>query len=287
MLDRVAVDPRRVVELACLAPSIRNSQPWTWRVRTSTTGSSLDLYADPGRLRGTDPRRDVSISCGAALDHAATAARALGLEPTVTRYDGVGRTAPLARVDLRPGPVPLDAEVVLASLRDRCTDRRRFTAWPVPEPRLDALAALAAPYGVRAQPVTDVPARVRLDRLVSRALALEPGQVHPGQDPHAEDRELEGSDGVIVLGTTTDEPMSWLRVGEALSALWLDATAQGLSVVPLSQVVEVPETRSALQHEVLDSPFLPQIMVRVGWQELSRLRLPHTPRRLLGDVLRP
>jgi len=63
-------------------------------------------------------------------------------------------------------------------------------------------------------------------------------------------RDLEGTDGMIVLCADEDAPRAWLRAGEGLSALWLHAVRQGLSVVPLSQVVEVAETRAALRHEV-------------------------------------
>ncbi|GAA3450211.1 hypothetical protein [Dactylosporangium matsuzakiense] len=44
-----------------------------------------------------------------------------------------------------------------------------------------------------------------------------------------------------------DEPEDWLRTGEALSAGWLTATAAGVSVLPLSAVVEVVATRQAAQ----------------------------------------
>ena len=59
--------------------------------------------------------------------------------------------------------------------------------------------------------------------------------------------------------------------------MWLAATLDGLSMVPLSQVVEVPETRDALQLEVLGGLARPLIMVRVGWQAISRSQLPRTP----------
>ncbi len=49
---------------------------------------------------------------------------------------------------------------------------------------------------------------------------------------------VESGDGVIALGGDLDDPLSWLLTGEALSALWLDATRAGLSVVPLSLPVE-------------------------------------------------
>ena len=59
----------------------------------------------------------------------------------------------------------------------------------------------------------------------------------------------------------------------------------GLSVVPLSQVIEVEETRAALQLEVLGGLARPHILVRVGWQEISRSQLPRTPRRPVDEIL--
>lgn len=98
---------------------------------------------------------------------------------------------------------------------------------------------------------------------------------------------VESSDGLVAICTLHDTPRAWLEAGMLLSALWLRATEDGLSVVPLSQVVEVPETRQALRHDVLNDLLHPQILVRIGWQEISRATLSPTPRRSLADVLLP
>jgi hypothetical protein len=90
---------------------------------------------------------------------------------------------------------------------------------------------------------------------------------------------------VILLCGYDDTRADWLRTGEALSALWLRATLTGLSVVPLSQVIEVDETRSALQQEVLGGLAVPHLLVRLGWEALSRSRLEHTARRPVDEVL--
>jgi hypothetical protein len=100
-----------------------------------------------------------------------------------------------------------------------------------------------------------------------------------------ERQEVETSDGVIVLCGDDDSRASWLRAGESLSALWLSAVRDGLSVVPLSQVVEVAETREDLQHRVLGDLAVPLLLVRVGWQPIGRSQLEPTPRRPLDDVL--
>ena len=45
---------------------------------------------------------------------------------------------------------------------------------------------------------------------------------------------------------------------------------QGLSLLPLSQVAEVPETREELRGSVLGGTAWPQLLVRLGWQEMTR-----------------
>jgi hypothetical protein len=99
--------------------------------------------------------------------------------------------------------------------------------------------------------------------------------------------DVEGGDGLVLLGASSDDPLEWLRAGEGLSALWLHAVREGLSVVPLSQVVEVPESRAALQYGVLGGLAVPLLLVRVGWQAISRSHLAPTPRRHLAEVLLP
>ena len=61
-----------MVELACRAPSVHNSQPWKW----SYADGYVDLHTDRTRLLSTiDPTgRQLTISCGAALDHLEKAA---------------------------------------------------------------------------------------------------------------------------------------------------------------------------------------------------------------------
>jgi hypothetical protein len=100
------------------------------------------------------------------------------------------------------------------------------------------------------------------------------------------DVELETSDGLIVLGGTSDDTGAWLRTGEGLSALWLKATEGNLSVIPLSQPVEVEQTRNTLRREILKGLLMPHLVVRIGWQTIGRSHLPRSPRRPVEDVLR-
>jgi len=311
-------DARRMVELATSAPSVHNTQPWTWRI----DGDVIELYADMSRrLVVEDPvGRNLVISCGAALHNLQVAALALGWATTVDRMPGGSDPTLLARVRLHADDVPTDADA-LATLRERRTDRRRFTSWPVPDQRLQHLVEVAGEWGCHAVALLEDLARIRMELLVETALAAQaadtaaaaeqdrwvdrghadgvpsrllpadpaealPNRFGPGLLSEAE-AELETSDGVIVLGGTADDAGAWLRTGEGLSALWLKATEGGLSVVPLSQPVEVEQTRKALRREVLGGLLVPHLVLRIGWQAIGRSQLPRSPRRAVDDVLRP
>ena len=312
---------QRIAEAALRAPSIHNSQPWRWRVR----GDEVDLYADRRRqLAVADAAgRNLTISCGAALHHAAVAAQAYGWPAEITRLPDPRDPDLLARLHLWRGSELPRALADLEALQERRTDRRRFTSWPIPPERLARLAASVGVDQVRVVPVTAAPDRVRVELLVSRATTIEkadqrfaneqrswldhsdvdgiPSELLPGpgaRTPRRVSRFVEGaregdaglienSDRLRVIATDADDPQAWLRAGEALGQLWLHAMNDGLSVVPLSQVVEVDETRSALHHEVLGGLLHPQLLVRIGWQEIARSTLPRTPRRPLDEVLLP
>lgn len=316
---------RRVVDHARRAPSIHNTQPWGWRL----VDHGLELWADRSRmLEVTDPEgRNLVISCGTALQHAVVAAQALGLASRVEHLPDAGRPALLARLAFEPTPYREGDELHLRAIEERCTDRRRFTSWPVPEERVRDLAEAVRPWGADATPITDAAVRFRLELLVEDALreqlrdaavlAEERDWVERGSRPDSTEgvplgavpalsglsgerrsrfaaqvvgeppsRRLgEATDGLLVISTREEGPTAWLHAGEALSALWLRATLGALSVVPLSQVIEVAATRRVIEELVLQGDGHAHILVRVGWQEIGRRNTFRTPRRPLDDVL--
>src|SRR5689334_4446624 len=118
------------VEHALRAPSVHNTQPWRWRIGSDT----VELYADWGRhLVATDPdRRDLVLSCGAALHHLLVALAAQGLEVQVDRLPDPEDSGHLATVRVRPGAgLPEDA-VLYPAIGRRRTDRRRLSRREVP-----------------------------------------------------------------------------------------------------------------------------------------------------------
>ena len=74
-----------------------------------------------------------------------------------------------------------------------------------------------------------------------------------------------------------DEPVSWLRSGEALSAAWLTATTLHVSVVPLSDVIEVLHTRQTLRRLIADLGY-PHLVLRLGMADPEQSGYVHTPR---------
>jgi hypothetical protein len=115
-----------------------------------------------------------------------------------------------------------------------------------------------------------------LRRFPLARLAQPPSSGYPSGDDAAE---------LLVIVTAHDDPLDWLRAGEAASAVLLAATGLGLATTPLSQALEVDETRRALQRDVLRVPEYPQLVVRVGWPAAGAGELPVTPRRDLHSVL--
>ncbi len=318
---------RELIRTACCAPSIHNTQPWSWRLPSADT---IELYADRSRqLKQIDPDgRDLVISCGAALHHLTVAAEGFGLSAE-TRTPPPGSDGDLlARVHLGPGATTPQSVELLSALENRMTDRRGFTDWEVPGPRLRRLAELATAWGVHVLPVTDPGLSSQVRSLVEQARDVQAANPLGTEEQdawidHAADdgvpvrsampRPLEGvprnrdrfspgdhehtrarpgaidhaGDVLMVIYTAYDNQESWLAAGQSLSALWIRATQDGMSLTPESQVIEVDQTRTLLRRTLLDDLGHPQVLVHVGWQDFSRSQLDRTPRRALEDVLLP
>ena len=120
------------VAVAIRAPSIYNTQPWWWDLRSD----GLDLRADRSRqLTVVDPdAHSLLISCGAALALANYGLQAAGWSAAIARLpdpadpDLVARLRPLDRMQ----PTRADRDRVAAALR-RQSDRRPYKPEPVPE----------------------------------------------------------------------------------------------------------------------------------------------------------
>jgi nitroreductase len=307
-----------VLSLAMRAPSVHNTQPWLWRVGEE----SLHLYAEPSlHLRHTDPDiRDLIISCGAALNHCTLALAAVGWQSRIHRLPNPADPDHLASIEVHRW-IPGEGDIALAAaIPRRRTDRRIYSAWPVPAGDIALMGARAARAGVtmrRVEPVAEVNAALARtarehgnDAENCAELAAWSGR-HPAtagvparNTPNSEsaayasgrpfagptwaqpwDASVDDDHGVLLaLGTAGDDALAHLRAGEATSLVLLTATAVGLATCPVTEPLEITATRDVIHTEVFGLEAFPQMMIRVGWAPVNADPLAPTPRRALADV---
>jgi nitroreductase len=311
---------RRAIALATRAPSVHNTQPWQWRVGAG----SVHLFADWTRhVPATDPDgRDLMISCGAALHHLRATLAAFGWSTAVHRIPNPADPTHLAAIELSPHE-PSVADISLAAaIERRRTDRRRMSSWPVPAGDLRLIAEQVAHEGALAVPVIDPGARFRLSSAIAQAAVIQesnpdyvvemaiwsgrgrgdgdgvpaaaipvaPSDVHMRRFPNgvlaeSSAKRYDEQTVLVVIATSSDDPLSRLRAGEGASAALLTATTLGLATCPLSQPLEIADTRRMVRDDVLDGAAVPQLVVRLGWAPTSAAPIPRSPRRGLDEVV--
>jgi nitroreductase len=146
-----APDLASAVTCALRAPSVHNTQPWRWRIRPDT----VELHADNRRhLDATDPdRRDLVLSCGAALHHVRVALAAAGHTVEVTLLPDPENRDHLASVRVRPGRPDPDAAALYPAIDRRRTDRRRMSHTPADATHIQALVDVARGSGALLVPI--------------------------------------------------------------------------------------------------------------------------------------
>jgi nitroreductase len=305
--------------LANRAPSVHNSQPWRWKVGDK----GLHLYADASRhLPQTDPdRRDLLVSCGASLHHVVVALAALGWHGKVTRLPNPADAEHLASIELsRRQPTDIDISLAAAIPRRR-TDRRVYSFWPVPRADIAMIGIRVARMGVQ---LRHVEMSIDIKAIVARAVSQHvhdaeyltelttwsgryastagvparstpetvsaaplPGRIFAGTALSQPENATAATDHAVLLalGTSEDDDLARLRAGEATSMALLTSTSLGLASCPVTEPLEIAETREAIRSEVFGGNDYPQMMLRIGWAPVGADPLPSTPRRPLEEVV--
>jgi nitroreductase len=159
---------RALVAYAVRAPSSHNSQPW----RFSIDHGALRICADRRRaLPVVDPDdRELVISCGAAIEFLAVAARHFGHEVRIDLLPDPVDPDFLAQVRLGDGHQPtLADEAMFAAIPRRRTHRARFDASAPPPGTLRLLAETAASAGTHLAFLSDFIRKASLASLVMDA----------------------------------------------------------------------------------------------------------------------
>jgi hypothetical protein len=303
-------------QVARLAPSKHNSQPWRFVI----ADNALEVWADQERLLPiSDPDgRELRIACGAAVHTAAVAAAATGVDAEVSLFGAEdGPLASLRETGIR---LPEDVDrALLAAVGERRTDRGPLDM-TVLEPALPFHLQQAAESQHCVLRLVSTPGdRLTLGHaieLAHRTLLREPARqaeqaawVRAPRDPRPTGVRASASRGseasysaefvqrdfalagvpslhdrvgadrpvVGVLCTTRDGREDWLQAGRALMQVLLVATVAGANASYLNEPLELTATRDLLRTE-LDLPGPAQLILRLG----AGAALEPTPR-LPGD----
>lgn len=298
---------------------------WRVDVTTSRPRLDLYVEPDMQLPNVDPDGRGMILSCGAALHHCVVALVALGRQVKVHRLPDSANPDHLASIELCPTDAAQEVSQVdvalAAAIPRRRTDRRYFSGWPVAAADVALMGARAARAGVM---LRQVDALDRLNAVVAQAVfehrsdydyvaeltawsgrhgalagvparsvpqpdagAPIPGRLFAGpalaQPPGAvpaEDRAV-----MVALGTDDDDRLAQLRAGEATSVVLLTATALGLASCPVTEPLEIADTRDAVRRDVFGTSGYPQMLLRVGWAPINADPLPATPRRFLDDIV--
>jgi nitroreductase len=164
---------RRAAVRATLAPSVHNTQPWQFRLRSD----ALEIHADRSRrLSVLDPTgRQLIISCGCALFNARASLAADAAPITLRRFPVEERSDLLATLSYGEGASTESEDIARLEpmIQLRQTNRRRFSDDEVPDEVLDELEAAATAEGAQLVVVRDPDQRAAVASLSQHADQIE------------------------------------------------------------------------------------------------------------------
>lgn len=310
---------RFLVRYAILAPSVKNTQPWLFKVG----GGTIRVYADlERRLPVTDPDcRELFISVGCALENLLVAAEHFGLRFDVAYFpqgdqDALAASVTFAVSGSRSFSAPR-ATIRFDALVRRHNDNGAFRPDAVRPVLREQLQACAFEPDLRLDLSDDHLFRRWVDELtteadraefanphfrqelgrligagtfgagglVSQVARLLVSRLDIGDSVAQQDRAIIESAPILGLVLATEDTRRvHVRAGQLFERVWLTATSMGLAVHPMSQTMRIPELRTAVAELLPESGWMPQHLFRLGYSaRKGRPRL--SPRRPVTDVL--
>ncbi len=301
-----------LLNYAILAPSSCNSQPWKFNL----SGNGIRLFADRSRwLQVADAdQRELYASLGCALENLLVAAEHFGYSYNVTYLPQ--NEDSIASINLIPnGERSLHPDTaIFRAIPARHTDRMPYLSRPVSDGAIKMLQnSSSATEGVFIYLTSDSEFKDRFRDLVVSADQIQysdidykselghwlgQGMMGPtgiqaliaqldvvlldvGPEQTRSDAELVNSAPVLgfIISDKNDREAQ-IRAGQAFERLWLEAVAMNLSIHPMRQVLEVPETKAKLE-ELLPQGYLQQAFL-LGF---AKTAAKPTPRRPLESAL--
>jgi nitroreductase len=305
---------RFLLRHAILAPSSHNTQPWKFEI----TDSEIRFATDQARwLKVADAdQRELYISIGCALENLLVAAEHYGYGHQVAYLPDSDDTDTAAIVTLTDDGRAAEyrPSSLFEAISVRHTNHGEFDERAIPEAAKQSLLDLCTEDGLFFDLTDDAETKHRVDDLITRADAIQFSDpawreelgywigrgvfgtswlmskvgrlavtyVNMNKQTARKDSELLMSAPTLgVISTHRNDRVSQIQTGQVFERVALLAASMGISVHPMSQILEIPETRKEVA-QLLPRDCYPQHTFRLGYAEPERH---HTPRRPLEEVL--
>jgi hypothetical protein len=293
---------RFLLQYAVLAPSSHNTQPWRFAVRGPTVHLYAD---PDRWLRVADPdRRELHISLGCALENLLIAAEHFGLEHSTELTPDRHDPDLLATVHLE-APSGNGAEPsacrpagLFEAITRRRTTRQVYREREIPDDALKRLRTVCREDGVRLLLIDDPEAKAWVEQLIAEtderqfddpAWRAELGEClgegafgdrwpvaklskmvvtkfDLGESVARRDTEAFASAPIFgVIISLEDDPATRVRIGQVFERVYLTATALGLCLQPVSQILELGAPKDVLGDVLQIGAAIPQQPFRLGY----------------------
>lgn len=293
-----------LLRYAILAPSSHNSQPWEFVVEDS----KIKIYADEARwLEVADQdKRELHVSLGCAVENLCIAAERFGLDFNIAYHDD----PPPVIVTLQPDSSnsPGSHPELFDQITERSTNHHLFRNEPLGDSIREEFRSCVVEDAITFELVDDSEQEGSISELQAEADRLQmddpdyrkelgywigmgalgdswlKARIGQAVVSHLNvgDREAKRNSKLIqsapvvgVLTTESDAPSARVKTGQVFERMALAATAEGVAVHPMSQILERPEMREELASLIDRSNKLPQHLFRLGFPQEEQ---DHTPR---------
>jgi nitroreductase len=304
-----------LLRYAILAPSSHNTQPWRFAVGED----EIRVYADESRwLRVADAdQRELHVSIGCALENLLVAAEYFGYGHRVA-YLPQGEdddVVALVTFEQEEHDSSFRPPELFEAIPERRTNHNVYDGREIPERDVERLEACCVEENILLHTTDESSIKRAVDEMIVRADAMQfadpawreelghwMGQgvfgtpwlmskvsqlavtyLNMGKGTAKKDSELLMSAPVLgVISSSTDDRRAQVQAGQVFERVALMATALGIQVHPMSQILEIPEFKVDVAELIPVPDVIPQHTFRLGYAEPEE---GHTPRRPLAEVI--
>jgi hypothetical protein len=314
--DGVLADRLRfLLRYAVLAPSSHNTQPWKFRI----SGDRIDVFVDEERWLkvADDDQRELHISVGCALENLLIAAEHFCFDHKSHYLPDTQKPFHAASVqfEVSGAGVPRRSGSLFSMIPVRHTNHGEYDGRPIPANVLEQLHGCCIEPEITVQLTSDDSIKRRADELVVQADAIEfadpafreelgywIGQgvfgtswlmskigklavthINMGASTAKKDSAVLMSSPVLgLISSNNNSRETQIKVGQVYQRLSLLAASFGIWCQPMSQIVQIEETKQEVAQLQPNPNLFPQCPFRLGFAAPEKHR---TPRREVEEVL--